>query len=177
MHHVVADAQPVHGLGVLQQRGRLLAVGWDSKQGLGHRVDPRASAEDLGHAVGVDSGHPDAAVQLVAVAVIRGLAPRVDVHRRRNRRAVVGDVGLQGTVEEQVVLLALPDAWPVVVAQLGQLVDVHAALEVQLVPEGLQGTEGGCLRATEPLRKKAVGKEGLCYVRTFQVKQLLAAVV
>ena len=75
------------------------------------------------------------------MAVVGRFAPRVNVDRRGDGRAVVRDVGFQRAVEEEVVFLALPDARPVVMAQLGQLVDIYPALEVKLVPEGLQAAE------------------------------------
>ena len=79
------------------------------------------------------------------MAVGGGLSPGVDVDGGRDCGPVVGDVGFEGAVEEEVIFLALPDSWPVVVAQLGELVDVHSSLKVELVPQRLQRAKAGCL--------------------------------
>ncbi len=112
---------------MLEEGRRFLAVRRNSKQWLRHGV---VDAEDLRDTVGVDAWDPDAAVKLVAVAVGGGLSPGVDVDGWRDGRPVVGDIGLEGAVEEKVILLALPDSRPVVMAELGELVDVNPSLKV-----------------------------------------------
>ena len=100
----VTDA--VQRLGVLQHRRRFLSVRRDSEKRFGHRV---VAAEDFRDAVRVDARHPDAAVELIAVAVGGRLSPGVDVDRRGDGRPVVGHVSLEGAVEEEVIFLTLPD--------------------------------------------------------------------
>ena len=49
------------------------------------------------------------------------------------------------------IYLIFKDAWSRVVVEFGHLEDVHAPLEVELVPEGHETAEGGRLGATIPL--------------------------
>ena len=95
MRHVTQTSAAVQTFGVLEEGRRFLAVRRDSKQWLRHRV---VAAEDLRDAVGVDARDPDAAVELVAVAVGGGLSPGVDVDGGRDCGPVVGDVGFEGAV-------------------------------------------------------------------------------
>ena len=49
------------------------------------------------------------------------------------------------------IYLIFKDAWSRVVVEFGHLEDVHAPLEVELVPEGHETAEGGRLSAAIPL--------------------------
>ena len=86
-------------LGVLEQGGRLLAVGGDPQAVCHPHPLPHAAPAAPLHPLRVDLADADAAVDLVAAA------PLVDVDGGGDGGAVVGDVGLQRAVQEQVVLL------------------------------------------------------------------------
>ncbi len=116
MRHVALASASVQTLGMLEEGSRFLAVRRDSKQWLRHGV---VAAEDFRDAVRVNARHPDATVELVAVAVGGGFSPGVNVDGGRDGGPVVGDVSLEGAVEEQIIFLALPDSRPVVVTEFG----------------------------------------------------------
>lgn len=118
------------------------------------------------HGVSIDPRHPwchwrgvcvhswdsDAAIELIRWIAL----PLINVYRRRDRGAVVGDVSLEGTVHEQVVFLRLPNARSGIVIQLGHLEDIDSAFKVQLMPEGHEATKGGSLSSTVSAEKRAM---------------------
>lgn len=66
----------------------------------------------------------------------------------------VGDQGLQGPVEEEVVVLGAPDARPPQVVELGVHVDVDTVLEVELLEQCREAAERRRLAAAESARKR-----------------------
>ena len=129
---------------VLQERGGLHPV-----RGNPEAVGEADAVPDLGdglpNAVGVDLAHPDTPVQLEAVL------PLLQVHRTGDGGPVVGDEGLQGAVEEEIILLRSENSRPAVVVEARQLEDIHTALELQLVPERHEAAEGGGLAPAVPV--------------------------
>ena len=113
---------------------------------------------DLGHgiphAVRVHLAHPHAPVELEPVF------PLLEVHRAGDGGAVVGDEGLEGAVEEEVILLGPPQPGSAVVVEAAKLEHVNTALEVQLVPERHEAAEGGRLGPAVPVHHQHGGVPG-----------------
>ena len=91
-------AASVHSVLVLQERGGLHAIRGNPEAVCQSNPVPDL-VDGLPYTVGVDLAHPHTPVQLEAVL------PLLQIHRAGYCGAVVGDEGLQGAVEEEVVLL------------------------------------------------------------------------
>ena len=83
---------------IFKKSSRLHSFWWNS-EAVRHPHPIPHLAHSLPHRVRVDLAHPDTAIQLESIP------PLLQVHRARDGGAIVGDVSLQCTVEEEVIIL------------------------------------------------------------------------